>query len=129
MKRRKEKFSNSLEKPINYQTYEFQKIQALDNFQAVRYGFYRKSDFKKEKIKKIVIHFNPFLKNINSSDPIIIAIKSLTKSLIGELIEFSKHLMHELEEDVEWTEIPVTKKILKYALKLSFFKWNHLRFN
>ena len=55
------------EKPLKYQKYEYQKIQMLDTFQAVRYGFYRKSDFKKEKIKKIIVNLNPFLKNINFS--------------------------------------------------------------
>jgi hypothetical protein len=129
MKNNRKKILNLSEKPINYQNYVFQEIQALDNFQAVRYEFYRKIDFKKEKIKKIVIHFNPFLKNINSKYPINIAIKSLTKSLVGELIEFSKHLIYELEEDVEWTETPASKKILKCALKLSFFKWKQFRFN
>jgi hypothetical protein len=114
------------EKPLKYQKYEYQKIQMLDTFQAVRYGFYRKSDFKKEKIKKIIVNLNPFLKNINSSDPLVIAIKSLTKNFIGELVEFSKQLMFEIEENVEWKETPISKKILKRALKLSFFNYKHV---
>lgn len=111
-----------MEKPIIYQKYEFQKVQALDDNQALRYGFFRKSDFKKEKIKKIVINFNPFLKNINSSDPLIIAIKSLTKSFIGELIEFSKQLMSEFEENVDWKEAPLSKKNDKVRFQIKSFK-------
>lgn len=114
-------------KPDNDQKYEYQKIQALDNFQAIRYGFYRKSDFKKEKIKRIVVNFNPFLKNINSSDPLIIAIKSLTKSFIGELVEFSKKLMHQFEESVDWRETSINKKIIFQALELCLFKHQHFR--
>jgi len=116
-----------MEKPIIYQKYEFQKVQALDDNQALRYGFFRKSDFKKEKIKKIVINFNPFLKNINSSDPLIIAIKSLTKSFIGELIEFSKQLMSEFEENVDWKEAPLSKKMIKYASKLNLLRIKNYR--
>jgi hypothetical protein len=108
------------EKPVNYQKYEFQKVQALDSIQAVRYGFYRKSDFKKEKIKKIVINFNPYLKNIISSDPLIIAIKSLTKSFISELIEFSKQIMSEFEKDINWNQTSISKKIIKFAVKLYY---------
>lgn len=96
-------------------------MQVLDSSQSFRYGFYRKSDFKKEKIKKIIVHFNSFLKNINSSDPLIIAIKSLTKSFIGEVIELVKQFLHELEESVDWKESQVSKKIIKHALRLSFF--------
>jgi len=116
-----------MEKPIIYQKYEFQKVQALDDNQALRYGFFRKSDFKKEKIKKIVINFNPFLKNINSSDPLIIAIKSLTKSFIGELIEFSKQLMSEFEENVDWKEAPLSEKMIKYASKLNLLRIKNYR--
>jgi len=82
---------------------------------------------KKEKIKKIVINFNPFLKNINSSDPLIIAIKSLTKSFIGELIEFSKQLMSEFEENVDWKEAPLSKKMIKYASKLNLLRIKNYR--
>ena len=80
-------------KSFENQKYEYQKMQVLDSSQSFRYGFYRKSDFKKEKIKKIIVHFNSFLKNINSSDPLIIAIKSLTKSFIGEVIELVKQFL------------------------------------
>ena len=113
-------------KSFENQKYEYQKMQVLDTSQSFRYGFYRKSDFKKEKIKKIIVTLNPYLKNINSSDPLIIAIKSLTKNFIGELVEFSKQLMFEFDENLEWNETPITKKILRCALKLSFF--NHKQY-
>jgi|EP00802_Teleaulax_amphioxeia_P008120 hypothetical protein len=112
-------------KSFENQKYEYQKMQVLDSSQSFRYGFYRKSDFKKEKIKKIIVHFNSFLKNINSSDPLIIAIKSLTKSFIGEVIELVKQFLHELEESVDWKESQVSKKIIKHALRLSFFEHHH----
>ena len=116
----------SSEKTARSQHYEYQKIQNLDSFQAVRYGFYRKSDFKKEKIKKIIINSIPSLKNINSADPLIIAIKSLTKSFIGELIELSKQLLYELEEDFDWKDALISKKIIFYALKFNSFKLKYL---
>ena len=123
----KDDIINAFDKPASYQRYEFQKIQALDSFQALRYGFFRKSDFKKEKIKKIIINLNPSLKNINSADPLIIAIKSLTKSFIGELIEFSKQLVYEFEEKFDWRQALISKKFIYYALKLNFFKHKYLR--
>ena len=79
---------NYSEKSINYQKYEFQKIQSFDNMQAIRYGFYKKGDFKKEKIKKIIVTLNPYLKNINSSDPLKIAIKSLPKTSLANWWNF-----------------------------------------
>jgi len=117
------------EKTTKSQQYEYQKIQNLDNSQALRYGFYRKSDFKKEKIKKIIINSIPSLKNINSADPLIIAIKSLTKSFVGELIELSKQLLHELEKDFDWKDALISKKIIFYALKFNSFKLKYLGIN
>jgi len=73
----------SQKKSFKNQKYEYQKMQVLDSSQSFRYGLYRKSDFKKEKIKKILVNFNSFLKNINSSDPLIIDIKILTKIFVG----------------------------------------------
>ena len=107
----------SQKKSFKNQKYEYQKMQVLDSSQSFRYGLYRKSDFKKEKIKKILVNFNSFLKNINSSDPLIIAIKSLTKSFVGELIELSKQLMHEFEETVDWKESSLSKRSIKFAFR------------
>jgi len=73
-----------------------------------------------KKIKKIVINFNPYLKNIISSDPLIIAIKSLTKSFVSELIEFSKQIMSEFERDINWNQTSISKKIIKFAIKLYY---------
>jgi len=115
-----------MEKPIIDQKYEFQKGQALDKHQLDRYEkFFKKS--KTEKIRKIVINFNPFLKNIKPLDPLIIAIKSLTKSFIGELIEFSKQLMNEFEENVDWKKAPLSKKMIKYASKLNLLRIKNCR--
>ena len=115
----------SQKKPFKNQKYEYQKMQVLDSSQSFRYGLYRKSDFKKEKIKKILVNFNSFLKNINSSDPLIIAIKSLTKSFVGELIELSKQLMHEFEETVDWKESSLSKKIIKFAFRFDMLGFHY----
>jgi len=115
----------SQKKSFKNQKYEYQKMQVLDSSQSFRYGLYRKSDFKKEKIKKILVNFNSFLKNINSSDPLIIAIKSLTKSFVGELIELSKQLMHEFEETVHWKESVLSKKSIKFAFRLGIVGFHY----
>lgn len=120
---KKKKEFDSQKKSFKNQKYEYQKMQVLDSSQSFRYGLYRKSDFKKEKIKKILVNFNSFLKNINSSDPLVIAIKSLTKSFVGELIELSKQLMHEFEETVDWKESSLSKKSIKFAFRLDIIEF------
>jgi len=86
---------------------EYRKIKSFSKTQVVRYGFYRQSDLKKEKVKKIISTINPFLKNINSSDPLFISMKGLAKLFIGELIEISKQIMFEKNDTVEWFENPL----------------------
>jgi len=86
---------------------EFKKIKNFSKIQIIRYGFFRQSDLKKEKVKKIVIGINPFLKNISSSDPLFISMKGLAKLFIGELIEISKQIMFEKSDTVEWFENPL----------------------
>lgn len=120
---KKKKEFDSQKKSFKNQKYEYQKMQVLDSSQSFRYGLYRKSDFKKEKIKKILVNFNSFLKNINSSDPLVIAIKSLTKSFVGELIELSKQFMHEFEETVDWKESSLSKKSIKFAFRLDIIEF------
>lgn len=120
---KKNKEFDSQKKSFKNQKYEYQKMQVLDSSQSFRYGLYRKSDFKKEKIKKILVNFNSFLKNINSSDPLVIAIKSLTKSFVGELIELSKQFMHEFEETVDWKESSLSKKSIKFAFRLDIIEF------
>lgn len=50
---------------------------------------------------------NPFLKNINSSDPLFVSMKGLAKLFIGELIEIAKQIMFEKSDTVEWFENPL----------------------
>ena len=83
----------------------------------MRYGFYRQSDLKKEKVKKIISAINPFLKNINSSDPLFISMKGLAKVFIGEIIEISKQIMFEKNDTVEWVENPLLSSHLFNGLK------------
>jgi len=72
---------------------------------------------KKEKVKKIISIINPFLKNINSSDPLFISMKGLAKLFLGELIEISKQLMFEKNDTVEWFENPLHCSHLFNGLK------------
>jgi len=78
--------------------------------QMVRYGYYRRSDLKKDKVKKIIYSFNSFLKNINSSDPLVVSIKSLTKLFIGEIIDISKQMMFEIRDTLKWIDSPINLK-------------------
>lgn len=105
------------------QILEYKKIQAFTKKQAIRYGFFRRSDLKKEKVKKIISNVNPFLKNINSSDPLIISIKGLAKFFVGEVIEISKQKMYEKKKSVEWIENPIQTSLALNCIK-SFSLWN-----
>lgn len=86
------------------QNFEYAKIRFLTKTQMIRYGYYRRSDLKKEKIKRILSNFNPFLKNINSSDPLILSLKGLTKLFVGELVENAKQVMFRKKDTVKWME-------------------------
>jgi len=43
------------------------------------------------------------------------------------LIEFSKQLMSEFEENVDWKEAPLSKKMIKYASKLNLLRIKNYR--
>jgi hypothetical protein len=92
---------------VSGQRTEFEKIKAFSNVQITRYGFFRRSDLKKEKIKKILIQVCPNLKNINSSDTLVISIKGLVKLFIGKLVERSKKRMLASNDSVDWSENPI----------------------
>lgn len=89
---------------------EYSKIQLFTKTQLIRYGYYRRSDLKKDKIKKVLCSFNPFLKNINSSDPLILSLKGLMKLFIGEIIEISKQTMFEKQDNVQWLDNAIQPK-------------------
>lgn len=99
---------------------EYRKIQAFSKLQTLRYGYFRRSDLKREKVKKIICTINPFLKNINSSDPLIISIKGLAKFFLGEVIEISKQIMHEQADSVEWIENPLQISHIIHSIKSYF---------
>ncbi len=99
------------------QVLEYRKIQIFSKLQALRYGYFRRSDLKKEKVRKIISNINPFLKNINSSDPLVISIKGLAKFFIGEVIEISKQIMYEKKKSVEWTQNPVHTSLALKCIK------------
>lgn len=104
---------HSIQKIPIRQNMEYEKIQNFNKNQIFRYGYYRRADFKKDKIKKIISIFNPFLKNINSIDPFFITVKGLTKLFIGELIEYSKQVMYENSDSTN-----CLKKIISLQLML-----------
>jgi hypothetical protein len=102
------------------QTSEFSKIKNFNSIQASRYGFYRQSDLRKEKIKKIISEVNPFLKNINSSDPLFISIKGLAKIFLGEIIEISKQFMMEKNDVVDPKDSSLHINHVKLGIKKYF---------
>mmetsp|Transcript_65879 Transcript_65879/g.157191 ORF Transcript_65879/g.157191 Transcript_65879/m.157191 type:complete len:130 (+) Transcript_65879:1216-1605(+) len=95
----------------------YKNTQSFTKLHAIRYGFHRRSDLKKEKIKKIIGNANPFLVNINSSDPLIISIKGITKFFIGEIIEISKEIMHKKNDTVEWIQNPLEPFHIRESLE------------
>jgi hypothetical protein len=104
------------------QCFEYKKIKGFSKTQVLRYGFYRQSDLKREKVKKIAVDINPFLKNINSSDPLFVCMKGLAKLFIGELVEISKQIMFEKNDTVEWYENPLHFSHLFEGVKRYFSK-------
>jgi hypothetical protein len=101
------------------QSLEYSKIKNFNKIQVSRYGFYRQSDLRKEKIKRIIAEVNPFLKNINSSDPLFISIKGLAKIFVGELVEISKNFMMEKNDVIDSLESPIQI----YHLRVGFQKY------
>nr|UXY87647.1 transcription initiation factor IID SU beta [Cryptomonas curvata] len=107
----------------NNENSEYSKIQLFTKTQMIRYGYYRRSDLKKDKIKKIICNFNPFLKNINSSDPLIITIKGLMKLFIGEIIEISKQIMFEKKDNVQWLDNAIQPKHIFESINRQFLNF------
>jgi hypothetical protein len=107
---------------IKNENSEYAKIQLFTKIQMIRYGYYRRSDLKKDKIKKIICNFNPFLKNINSSDPLIVSLKGLVKLFIGEIIEVSKQIMYEKKDNVQWLDNAIQPKHIYESIYRQFFK-------
>jgi len=102
------------------QSSEYIKMQMFTKIQMIRYGYYRRSDLKKDKVKKIIYSFNSFLKNINSSDPLVVSMKSLTKLFIGEIIDISKQVMFEVRDSLKWIDNPINLKHIYLFIEKSF---------
>jgi len=107
----------------NNENSEYAKIQLFTKNQMTRYGYYRRSDIKKDKIKKIICNFNPFLRNINSSDPLIISLKGLTKLFVGELIEISRQIMYEKKDNVQWHDNAIQPKHIYESVDRQLLKF------
>ena len=102
---------------------EYSKIQLFTKTQMIRYGYYRRSDLKKDKMKNIICSFNPFLKNINSSDPLILSLKGLVKIFVGEIIEISKQIMFEKKDNVQWLDNAIQPKHIYESINRQLFSF------
>jgi transcription initiation factor TFIID subunit 11 len=65
--------------------HEYEQVARFGPTQLQRYEQYRRSDLKKEKIKKVLTAINPILSK--SSDPFLIAVKGLAKVFVGDVVE------------------------------------------
>jgi len=111
------KINKKIKKISIQQNEDYYNIKLFNEDQVERYGFYRESDLKKEKVKKILVSVNPFLKNILSKDPLFTSIRAIAKSFIGNLIEISKQIMFELADTLDWMGEPIQPLHLIIGLK------------
>lgn len=65
--------------------FEYEQVAKFGPSQLKRYEQYRRSDLKKEKVKKVLTALNPAL--ARASDQYIIAIKGLAKVFVGDVVE------------------------------------------
>lgn len=63
----------------------YEQVAKFGPKQLQRYEQYRRSDLKKEKVKKLLTALNPAL--AKSSDPFLIAVKGLAKLFVGDIVE------------------------------------------
>ncbi|KAA8495384.1 Transcription initiation factor TFIID subunit 11 [Porphyridium purpureum] len=66
---------------------EFELVEKLSDEQMQRYEAMRRSDLKKEKIKKLLIAINPAFGTMAPKDPYVLAIKGLGKVFVGDVVE------------------------------------------
>ena len=76
--------------------HEYQVVSKFSPAQMERYEHYRRSDLKKEKVKKVLIALNPSL--AKASDQYLLAVKGLAKVFVGDVVE------HALEIQRQWKE-------------------------
>lgn len=76
------------EKPLDLaaiRQFEFDQVGRFGPNQLKRYENFRRSDLKKEKVRKVCMALNPSLGKVQ--DPFIIAVKGLAKVFVGDVIE------------------------------------------
>lgn len=76
------------EKPLDLaaiRQFEFDQVGRFGPNQLKRYENFRRSDLKKDKVRKVCMALNPSLGKVQ--DPFIIAVKGLAKVFVGDVIE------------------------------------------
>uniref|UniRef100_A0A7S1XG47 Transcription initiation factor TFIID subunit 11 n=1 Tax=Compsopogon caeruleus TaxID=31354 RepID=A0A7S1XG47_9RHOD len=81
------------------QKHEYEVVNTFSEAQMRRYESYKRSDLKKEKMKKILMAINPAFGTTAPSDPVMIAIKGLAKLFVGEVVEAALEVMRERDQD------------------------------
>jgi transcription initiation factor TFIID subunit 11 len=76
--------------------HEHEQVARFGPTQLQRYEQYRRSDLKKEKIKKVLTAINPIL--AKSSDPFLIAVKGLAKVFVGDVVETALEIRRQYGE-------------------------------
>jgi len=87
-------------------------VSKLTDEQMKRYEFYRRSDLRKEKVKKLLSSYNFIPPATSPSDSFIIAVKGLAKVFVGEVVE------NALEVQEQWKESgPLQPKHVREAYR------------
>lgn len=76
------------EKPLDLlamRQFEFDQVGRFGPSQLKRYEHFRRSDLKKDKVRKVCMALNPSLGKVQ--DPFIIALKGLAKVFVGDVVE------------------------------------------
>lgn len=91
--------------------HEYDVVSKFSPAQMRRYEQYRRSDLKKEKVKKVLTALHPSL--AKASDLFIIAIKGLAKVFVGDVVESA------LEVQKQWGESgPLQPKHIREAYRI-----------
>lgn len=77
--------------------HEYEQVAKFGAVQLQRYEQYRRSDLKKEKIKKVLTAINPLL--AKSSDQFLIAVKGLAKVFVGDIVEEALEVRGQCKEE------------------------------
>lgn len=90
--------------------FEYEQVAKFAPAQLKRYEQYRRSDLKKEKVKKVLAALNPAL--AKASDHYLIAVKGLAKVFVGDVVEAALEVRQTCGE-----KGPLTPKHLREAYR------------